>query len=842
MDIPTTPYGHPPDYHAQLSRQADSLFLKLAILMTAISFGIACWNGSWLPWLAVSLPSLAVMGVQMRLAPGSLLMRNTVALVLMALVAAMIQQTHGLVEMHFGVFVVLALLLYYRDWVPVMVAAVGISVHHLGLYWMQTAGLPIRAFAPGSGLEIVLLHAAFVVVETAVVTRMAVAMRRQVTALGSDPVQLNRLAADIAAGRDTAYTRSWQPAPDSMTAALLAMENELRQRIQHEERLNAENAQIRTALDTSHTGMMIADNQHIIRYANRAVLDMLRKQHTALRQAFPDFDADHLVGTSIHRFHKNPARIAGMLDALQHGHKGRIQIGEVSFSQAIMPVVGTDGQRIGFAVEWHDRTDEIALESSISSIVEQAVQGRYDQRLDVPEQEGFTRVLASGINDLLANIGQVTHALRELFGELARGNLDARMHGQYTGEMAVIQHDANLTASHLAQVVQQIRHSADSIDVAAREIAAGNQDLSERTEQQAANLEETAASMEELTATVRQNAESARQANALASGTAEVAARGQQVVDQVVDTMGQIAQSSRRIGDIISLIDGIAFQTNILALNAAVEAARAGEHGRGFAVVASEVRALAQRSAAAAKEIKALIDSSVDRVQHGTGLVDQAGATIHEMVTAVRELTGLMAGIAAASQEQSQGIEQVSTTVTQMDGTTQQNAALVEEASAAAQALQQQARGLIQAVSAFQLGQSVQAAPPATAGHTHEDSIASFQDMIQAHHNWKVRLKAYLAGSGPELDAATAGADHLCSLGKWMQGNGQRVAGLEEYRHLQQSHARFHRLAGQVVQLHQQGNSDQASALLDGEFQRATEATVQAIRRLRLRVQGPVAA
>jgi methyl-accepting chemotaxis protein len=263
--------------------------------------------------------------------------------------------------------------------------------------------------------------------------------------------------------------------------------------------------------------------------------------------------------------------------------------------------------------------------------------------------------------------------------------------------------DANATVAQLTDIVGRIQQASSAINTAAGEIASGNADLSQRTEQQAANLEETAASMEELTSTVRQNADSARQANQLAVSAAAVASQGGQVVSEVVDTMRDIEGSSRKIGEIISVIDGISFQTNILALNAAVEAARAGEQGRGFAVVASEVRTLAQRSATAAKEIKGLIEASVDRVADGSRLVNQAGTTMGEIVTSVQRVTDIMAEISAASQEQSAGIEQVNQTITQMDETTQQNAALVEEASAAARSMEEQAQDLANAVSVFQL-------------------------------------------------------------------------------------------------------------------------------------------
>ena len=261
----------------------------------------------------------------------------------------------------------------------------------------------------------------------------------------------------------------------------------------------------------------------------------------------------------------------------------------------------------------------------------------------------------------------------------------------------------NKLLARIVDVIMTVRTSADSVSVAARQINAGNTDLSSRTEQQAASLEETASSLEQLTSAVRQNTDNAHQANTLAVSASEVALKGGNVVAQVVDTMGSINESAKKIVDIIGVIDGIAFQTNILALNAAVEAARAGEQGRGFAVVASEVRNLAQRSAAAAKEIKSLIGDSVDKVNTGSQLVDQAGATMSEIVTSIKRVTDIMAEITSASHEQSAGIEQVNQAISQMDQVTQQNAALVEEAAAAAESLQGQAGELVQAVSVFKL-------------------------------------------------------------------------------------------------------------------------------------------
>ncbi|WP_369662408.1 methyl-accepting chemotaxis protein [Variovorax sp. V15] len=286
---------------------------------------------------------------------------------------------------------------------------------------------------------------------------------------------------------------------------------------------------------------------------------------------------------------------------------------------------------------------------------------------------------------------------------VAGGDLTSRIEARTTDETGQLLEALKGMNDSLVKIVSEVRTGTDTIATASSQIASGNQDLSSRTEEQASSLEQTAASMEELTSTVKQNADNARQANQLAVSASEVAVKGGSVVSQVVDTMGSINASSRKIVDIIGVIDGIAFQTNILALNAAVEAARAGEQGRGFAVVASEVRSLAQRSAAAAKEIKTLIGDSVEKVEEGSKQVEEAGRTMEEIVGSVKRVTDIMGEITAASQEQTSGIEQVNQAITQMDQVTQQNAALVEEASAAAQSLQEQAGSLVQSVSIFKL-------------------------------------------------------------------------------------------------------------------------------------------
>jgi methyl-accepting chemotaxis protein len=318
---------------------------------------------------------------------------------------------------------------------------------------------------------------------------------------------------------------------------------------------------------------------------------------------------------------------------------------------------------------------------------------------------GILAALLSALFAWLTAIN-ITRPLRDavdVASAVAKGDLTQRIEVTTKDEVGQLLQSLKGMNESLSSIVGEVRITTDSITVASKEIAAGNSDLSQRTEEQASSLEETASSMEQLTTTVRQNTENAKHANQLAVNASDVAVKGGQVVNEVVQTMTSINTSSKKMADIISVIEGIAFQTNILALNAAVEAARAGEQGRGFAVVAAEVRNLAQRSAAAAKEITALIATSVDKVEIGSKQVDQAGATMNEVVTAVKRVTDIMAEITAASDEQSAGIEQVNQAIVQMDNVTQQNAALVEQATAASESMQEQAKALSVAVSVFKL-------------------------------------------------------------------------------------------------------------------------------------------
>jgi methyl-accepting chemotaxis protein len=535
-----------------------------------------------------------------------------------------------------------------------------------------------------------------------------------------------------------------------LLSSLDQMQTNLREKIEAERKVGLENARIRQSLDASSANVIVADDSHHIIYVNRAATQLMQASQQELRRAVPTFDASKIIGCSIDLFQKTADYRGSLLSTITQTHVAEQKLGGLTMRIVANPIVDAQGQRLGTVVEWVDRTQEVAVENEVQTIVAEALQGNLDRRISEEGKAGFFKMLSSGLNELVGNVGTVVSEVQSLVSAVNDGNLARRIRtegqsglmvklgsgvNELTGNISTVvdqvqglvaaANDGDLThriatvgqsgllvkvatginelTDGMSRIVSQVKIAASEVTRGADEISQGNVNLSQRTEEQASSLEETASSMEEMTSTVKQNAENAGQANQLALAAREQAEKGGAVVAKAVKAMTEINDASGKIANIIGVIDEIAFQTNLLALNAAVEAARAGEQGRGFAVVASEVRNLAGRSATAAKEIKALIQDSVVKVGEGSGLVTQSGATLEQIVGAVKKVTDIVAEIAAASQEQSAGIEQVNKAVMQLDELTQQNAALVEEASAASQAMAEQARTLNDSMARYQV-------------------------------------------------------------------------------------------------------------------------------------------
>jgi len=468
-------------------------------------------------------------------------------------------------------------------------------------------------------------------------------------------------------------------------------------------RIAGENLRIKVALDNCSTNVMMADPDGRIVYLNTAIAGMFRTAEADLRTDLPNFDASRLDGASMDVFHKNPEHQKGMLQRLTGTYKAAIQVGGRHFNLIANPVIDGEGRRLGSVVEWADMTAERRIEAEIDRVVNEAVAGNFNERLQLDDKSGFMRNLAEAMNRLCENTAESLAEVSTHLGYLAEGDLTRRIEHSYSGLFEDLKNKLNDTCDQLSSIVEQVVDGAGEIKVATAEITAGTNDLSQRTEQQASSLEETASSMEEIASTIRQNADNAQEASKLASKASSVAGSGGQVVAQAVEAMSRIETSSQKISDIIGVIDEIAFQTNLLALNAAVEAARAGDAGKGFAVVAAEVRSLAQRSSGAAKDIKTLIAASGSEVKEGVKLVNDAGGALNEIVGSIRKVAEIVSEIAAASKEQSVGVEEINTAVAQMDEMTQQNSALVEENAASSRMLQDQAESMHQRMSFFRL-------------------------------------------------------------------------------------------------------------------------------------------
>jgi methyl-accepting chemotaxis protein len=611
-------------YLFTLRQSGDRLLLCVVGVLLVMAFALAPLYDTWGEAFAIGAPTAGIVAWLVATRPGELVTRCTIAAALMIFTGLHIHQVHGMIEMHFGVFVLLAFLLFYRDWVPLVVAVGVVAVHHFAFDFLQRSGAPVWVFAANTGFSIVLIHAAYAIFETALLIVMAVRLRAEIEAVGCDPGELARVSQELARGNVEVRVPTEGATDGSLALAMASMRDEL------------------------------------------------------------------------HRSVHGAGEVLAAIAAGDLSRRARLEA-----SGEFARLNGHVNKTVDFLA---------AFSGKQNHLIQRANAGDFSGRCEISGLAGYQLEMTSGLNQLVGSVESFVNDFGAAQGALARGDLTKPISQAYAGRLDELRRDTNRTAQQLAKIVGRIRLSADAIGHASLEIARGNADLSARTEEQASALQETVSSMQELTSAVSNNAEHAAKANELSLTASQIAGKGGAVVSEVITTMQGISVSSGKMADIIGVIQNIAFQTNLLALNAAVEAARAGEQGRGFAVVAQEVRALAGRSATAAKEIEDLISDSVQRVDSGAKLVHRAGETMGDIVQSIARVTTLVGEIAALSREQSTGIDAVSRAISQMDQVTQQNAALVEEAAAAAERMSTEAQLLRESVLVFKLADSSAAA------------------------------------------------------------------------------------------------------------------------------------
>lgn len=781
----------------QQAIKADKLMLGTLVCLFILCLAIASADGSWSIAFMLGLPAFAVPAIFIILKPGAMINRIAVAIGFMFFSAIYIQQTQGMIESHFAIFILLAFLLYYRDWRPVVMATVVIAVHHVAFNFLQAGNTGIYIFAQGADLKALIIHALAVIFESILLVIMAINLRREANMLGGEAEEMVDIARRVANGDLAVQINTYAGDQSSVKAALKTV-------VENLATLVADMKNMSAAHDSGNIDVLVDDAKfngffkEVAQGVNNMVaghVDLNRKAMTVVK-AFGegDFDAyleqfpgkKAYINETVEQVRVNIKAFIADIEHMSNQHDTGdvdVRMDEAKYKGAYAEMVrGVNSmvhahvaekeQMIQLMNALGDGNFEIAIKQypgkkaainknldrlkgklkgitdSVKWVTAEHAQGNIDMTLHAHMFKGGFAEIATAVNNIVAGQLELTEKAMACVQEFGDGNFDADLEvfpgkkfyvneaieqvrrnlkalnddtqmlaaagregrvlvradaSNHRGDFSQIVQGMNETLEMIVQPIITVKQSAEAINTAAKEIAQGNVDLSRRTENQAANLEKTASSMDQLSSNVSQNADNAKKANALALTATEVAIKGGSVVGAVVSTMSAINQSARKIEDIISVIDGIAFQTNILALNAAVEAARAGEQGRGFAVVAAEVRNLAQRSAGAAKEIKGLINDSVAKTTEGTKQVQMAGETMQEIVSSVKRVSDIIGEIATATNEQSAGIAQINDAIMNMDDVTQQNTALVEQAAAAAESLMEQAEEMTAVVSVFVL-------------------------------------------------------------------------------------------------------------------------------------------
>lgn len=547
-----------------------------------------------------------------------------------------------------------------------------------------------------------------------------------------------------------------------------------------------------TAVRVTTTNMMIMDADFTIINLNQSLREMFTRNEMQLKEILPHFSVTSLLGANMDMLHVNPVQMRQMLSQLTQPWQTDLQLGKLTLRLDVVPII-RKGRRIGYVVEWLDRTEVAAFERQLHEVTRAASTGDLRGRIDTGAATGIYREFGENINQLTATLENFAHVVSHVIGELAFSRLAGDMQGEFRGVFRAVQNSINLSVRNLNEVLGQVQYTSSEVKGAVGQLSGGLHEFAHRIQEQAAAVQESSAAMRQILEIIRHNNQHIQQTDDLAKQAHHRLADGSQVMQQSLDAMKRIHDSGRKIGEIVTLIDSIAFQTNLLALNAAVEAARAGEHGRGFAVVAGEVRTLAQKSAEAAKDIKVLINTSVDQIDHGMVLVNQTSAVLSDVSQAVEQMTHAVQLVARASTEQEHGVVEVNKAIGVLDSLAQQSAVLVGETAASANHVSEQMHSLDQLIKQFTLSQTGKKV--AAQGRT------LLADMKQAHLNWRIRFANIIWGFEKVADVEAVRNEHLCDLGAWRDGShGVAYAHLPAMQALDKAHEDFHHLVGDALQ------------------------------------------
>jgi methyl-accepting chemotaxis protein len=577
---------------------------------------------------------------------------------------------------------------------------------------------------------------------------------------------------------------------DAWTNALNLLRTRIGQNASNAFDAARESAILTTAMNAASTSLMVADADFNIISINTSLATMFNNNEQRIKAQLPHFSAASVVGSNMDIFHKNPAHQRAMVSALAQTWNGELNINGLILHLTVVPIL-KGAHRLGYVVEWLDVTEQRQIEHALATSIDEASRGIVSGRINTQGLQGFYLTSAKGINRLLDDLHQFMSKTIQNIGELAFNHLDKKVEGNYQGSFRMTQDAINIALNGLNSTVGQVQFASDQVTNSMHQLNDGVNDFSDRIQQQAAAIEETSAATTQMLSSIQQNMEGIKSVTTITHRVTDQVVEGSEIMEHALSSMQAVEASGQQIGNIVGLIDSIAFQTNLLALNAAVEAARAGEHGRGFAVVASEVRTLAGKSADAAKDIKKLIDTSVQQIGEGSRRAREANQALETIKTSVLEVNNMINQMNVAAIEQEKAIQEVNKAMNVLDAGSQQSAALVEQTAASTQQVYENMNDLNHLIGLFTISSEAQ--------RIAKHGASALSEMKQHLLNWNIRIMNVLNGLDHTTTAADAADYQSCSLGKWRSSVGRQYEHLPVMKEMDKEHQKFHQIASDTL-------------------------------------------